>query len=283
MRQHLIYGRLRPVARPVYASVVALELAMQRALDALRPARDGGDRELLGQLTAVVKTFERPKVLCRLLRSIERIYPYLSILVVDDSRQPAEIPGIRTIILPYDSGVSAGRREGLRNVRTRYVLILDDDYVFYRHTKLEAALALMECQPQIDIMGGQVLNLPFYTTADYSRSGLFPTAAAATLPPGSTLGGLPVYDKVANFFIARTGRLRLVDWDPALKRIDHTDFFTRASGVLTTVFNADLKCLHAPTPFDPAYMKVRDDILLDTMVLRYRQSGGPGGQEGGQG
>ena len=35
--------------------------------------------------------------------------------------------------MPYDSGISAGRNEGLRHVTTKYVLLLDDDLVFFRH------------------------------------------------------------------------------------------------------------------------------------------------------
>ena len=68
------------------------------------------------------------------------------------------------------------------------------------------------------------------------------------MPPGSFINGLPVYNKVANFYIGRTERIRLVGWNPALKRLDHADFFTRALGILTTVFNPNLKCLHAQTP-----------------------------------
>ena len=148
--------------------------------------------------------------------------------------------------------------------------MLDDDYVFYRYTDLVAALTHMERWPEIDVMGGQVVNLPFYTTIDYSRAFLFPTEAAPTMPTGSRIGGLPVYDKVPNFFIGHAERVQLVDWTPSLKRLDHTDFFTRARGVLTTVFNARLRCLHAQTPFDRPYMAHREDILLDNAVLQLR-------------
>ena len=67
LRRHFVDGRLRYAARPAYALVVSLELAAQRALDTARPARHERDAELLGRLTAVVKTFERPAALGRLL------------------------------------------------------------------------------------------------------------------------------------------------------------------------------------------------------------------------
>lgn len=270
VRRHLVQGRLRPVVRGIYAAVVGLELAAQRGLDAVLPSRKPGEEELLGQLTAVVKTFERPQALKRLLDSIQRLYPDLKVIVVDDSACPTQMPGVETVVLPYDSGVSAGRREGLHQVTTRYMLNLDDDFVLTRHTDLNRALSILEAEPQIDILGGQVVNLPLFTVADYGPLGV----------PAETIGGLPVYDKVANFFVGRTERLRLVDWDPALKRVEHADFFRRARGVLTTVFNAELKCLHAPTPFDAPYMAIRTDVLLDSLVLRYRQREGASDEEG---
>lgn len=270
LRQRFVDGRLRYAARPAYALAVGLELAAQRALDTARPARGGRDAALLAQLTALVKTFERPGALKRLVASIQRLYPELHTIVVDDSREPTRLPGVNTIVLPYDSGLSAGRSEGLRAVTTRYVLNLDDDFVFTRHTALRRALAIMEAQPQIDIMGGEVVHLPFFHRTDYSQAPLFPTPAAPTLPAGSQVGGLPVYDKVADFFIGRTERLRLVDWGPELKRVVHADFFTRARGVLTSVFNPDLKVVHAPTPFDAAYMEKRLDVDADYRALRQR-------------
>jgi hypothetical protein len=254
----------------VYNHVVALELAVERNLDRISAQVIDQDPALLDRLTAVVKTFERPRALDRLLSSIRRLYPLLRVIVVDDSRRPVPAQGVRTVVLPFDSGVSAGRREGLRHVTTEYMLVLDDDYVFYRHTDLVRSLRVMGSWPEIDILGGQVVGLPFYTTVDYSRATLHQTEAKPTMPQGSRIGGLPVYDKVPNFIIGRTERVRLIDWTPSLKRMDHTDFFTRAKGVLTTVFDARLKCLHAQTPFDAPYMAYREDILLDNAVLRHR-------------
>lgn len=46
---------------------------------------------------------------------------------MDDSREPLEYEGVKRIVLPYDSGVSAGRQSALEAVETPYVLLLDDD------------------------------------------------------------------------------------------------------------------------------------------------------------
>jgi hypothetical protein len=270
IRAHLVEGRLRVIADPLYRWVVACELAFLRAVDGIFPVRGEAGAAELDRLTAVVKTFERPAALRRLLASIRRLYPDLKVIVVDDSRTPTQLPGVETLVLPFDSGVSAGRRAGLARVQTEYVLNLDDDFVFYRHTGLAAALRWLAAHPSVDLVGGQVLHLPLFRRTDYRRAALPPTSAAPILPPGTLVGGLPVHDKVANFFLARAGRLRLVDWDPTLKRLDHADFFARARGVLTSVHHPHLRCLHVPTPFDAAYMACRLDVAGDAALLRER-------------
>jgi len=268
LRKWVVDGGLSVIGKPLYESTIAIELAIQRAIDAFQADGEMQDQIFLdNHLTAVIKTFERPKALRRLLTSIKRSYPGLRIVVVDDSRCPVQLDEAKTIIMPYDSGVSAGRHEGLKHVTTKYVLILDDDFIIDRNAGFESAIAIMEAHPEIDIMGGKVIYLPFYSARDYSKGSLWPTEAKPTMPAGSQIGGLPVYNKVANFYIGQTERVRLVDWDPALKRIDHADFFTRAMGVLTTVFNPSLKCLHAQTPFDKVYMKKRKDFMADRLLL----------------
>jgi glycosyltransferase involved in cell wall biosynthesis len=267
VREWVVYGRLNGVARPLYDLLIRQELAVLRVVDALFPGPQLPDLEALDQVTALIKTFERPQAVKRLVASIRRFYPALKVVVVDDSQEPISLPGVELVTLPFRSGVSAGRREGLRAVQTEYVLVLDDDFVFYRRTSLGQAVAYMKAQPEVDIMGGKVVNLPFFTAVDYRNSPLYPTEARPTLPPGSQVGRLPVYHKVANFFLGRTERVRQVNWDPAIRKLEHSDFFTRAVGVLTTVYNEEMRCLHARTPFNTGYMKQRYDHVDDHILL----------------
>lgn len=267
-RTWLTGSRLRFVARPAFALLTGAALAVERLRDAVQTVESAaGARRLAGSLTAAVKTFERPRALHRLLDSLRRNYPELRVVVADDSTRPASIPGLEIIALPYDSGVSAGRNAALARVRTPCVLVLDDDFVLTRGSGIAAALALMESHPEIDIMGGRVINLPFYRSAPPGPPALFPTTAMPTYPPGSRIAGLPVHDKVPQFFIGRTQRVAGVGWDPALKRRDHADFFTRAKGTLTTVYNPAMSCLHVQTPFDARYMAIRTDMASDEAVL----------------
>src|SRR6266511_3252479 len=274
LHRHAIEGSLRPLAAKVYDAVVAQEVMFERVLDAFAPLPTIDD-PLLQELTAVIKTFERPKVVRRLVESITRRYPSLRIIVVDDSRKPVRLDGADTLTMPYDSGIAAGRNAGLQHVVTRYALILDDDYVFSRHTLLGPALALMEEYAEIDIMGGQLVELPYYGVRPLSEAAgrIFATVATPRIPLGSSIGGLSVCEKVPTFFIGRRDRLALVGWHPSLKRIDHGDFFTRAQGVLTTVFNPALRCFHARTPFDDHYMAKRMDLADSRRILEERYGG----------
>ncbi len=258
-------GKLSFIGKPLYAVLIKLELLYVRIKD----GKDTFESTSLvdEKLTAVIKTFERPDTLKRLVDSIKRLYPNMKIIVVDDSRNPLKLEGVKTIVMPYNSGISAGRNRALLEVETKYVLLMDDDFIFYRQSLFEAALEIMERNEMIDIMGGEVVNLPSFKASDYSNVRLHPTDAIAKMPKGSSIEKLPVYDKVPNFFIARPERLQLIGWDEDLKKIEHADFFTRAKGVLLTVFNKNFKVLHAQTPFNKAYMKIRNDTRVERMIL----------------
>jgi len=265
---HFKRGRLRAIGKPFYNGLVAFLLWQ------IRKKEKGFLFKKVPlvnhKVTAIVKTFERPETLKRLIESIQRLYPHMKIIVVDDSRHPQKLYSVKTIIMPYDSGVSAGRQKALESVTTPYVLLLDDDFILYHETKLEPALEIMEREKEIDIMGGEVVNLPSFKSADYAQARLHNTGVASLREVGTQIAGLSVYDKVPNFYIARTERLQLVGWDKRIKRLDHADFFSRAKGVLVTVLNPQFKVLHAQTPFNETYMKKRNDIDADRMVLRLK-------------
>lgn len=216
-------------------------------------------------ITALVKTFERPQICQRLLDSIHRLYPALPSVVVDDSREPRNWVGTRTIKLPYDVGLSAGRNEGLKHVETELFVLLDDDFIFFRDTDLSGPVRFMIEHPDVDIYGGQVFDLPFF------ERGVADSNRACFGGPPRSVGGLPVYDRIACFWVGRTRTVRDLGFEPRLKLVEHTEFFWRARGTLLTVFDERFRILHAKTPFDDDYMKKRTDVsnyvaLLDDLL-----------------
>ena len=259
---HLVRGRLRTVARPAYRALLRAQVG---AASLVSRHPEQVDTSLI---TAVIKTFERPKACARLVRSLQRLYPAMPIIVVDDSREPRPIPGTSLISLPFDSGVGAGRQAGLEQVRTRFLLNLDDDFLLYRGTSLAAALDALNRHGQLDLVGGRVIDLPLFITHDFRRASLFPTKASAKIAPGTRFDAVEVLDKVPNFFLARTDAVRAVGWNPRLKRLDHADFFTRAKGMIVSGLLDEFRVLHLRDPFERAYRAYRDDLAADHALLR---------------
>jgi glycosyltransferase involved in cell wall biosynthesis len=267
----------RSWARRGVSASIAGEVAVQRAVDWKRTPLE---RLPADAVTAVIKTFERPREVRRLVRSILRVQPDLPIVVVDDNRVPCHIPGADVMEMPYNSGTSVGRNAALERVWTPYFVLLDDDFVFYRHTRVAKALAIIDAHPEIDILGGSVVNLPDFSTHDYSTVSIPLRDALPKFPPGSVINGLPVYSKVPNFFIGRTDAVRSVGWSEELRTSEHHEFFVRAFGVLTTVFDERFRILHARNPFDRASPNRVQNQVDAASVLRRIYNQPPKGDPG---
>ena len=158
--------------------------------------------------------------------------------------------------MPYDTGISAGRNAAIDKITTPYFLLLDDDFVFSRRQNLGLLIAQMKEYPEIDILGGRYIDLPFYIKHNFQNVPV-PSNRAPVTPINTQLGDNRVVDKVQNYFIARTASVRKVRWNERLKTLEHTDFFSRAKGLLTTAYRSDMLILHAKTPFDIAYLNKR--------------------------
>ena len=199
------------------------------------------------EVTVVVKTFQRPQALRRLVASIRRHYPAIRILVVDDSEAPLDpVPdGVsRYWHLPFNSlGVSAGRNFGLRQVETDYVLVCDDDMVFGRRTDLGKLLRTLQTT-RFDVVSCLWMDHEPWRAIrrGYRRyegtldveDGVLVHRLGATR---GTLDGLPIFDIVHQFFVAPADVLRRDPYDERLKiGTEHVEFFLRLKerGVLCT-------------------------------------------------
>ena len=267
LRRRYDTDRFRPVMRAGLDAVNSVEIVGQRALDLRRPPAPPLPP---GAVTAVIKTFQRPRQVRRLVASMQRVQPDLPILVVDDNRDPTPIPGTELLAMPFNSGISAGRNAALAQVETPYVLLLDDDFVFTRQTALAGPIATMEAHPEIDILGGAVVNLPDFSVNDYSLITMTPHPAEPRFDHGATIGGLTVYSKVPNFFVGRTERVRAVGWTEELKVYEHHEFFWRAWGELTTVYDPSWRVIHARNPFDRSSPERNQNLDEARAVLRSR-------------
>lgn len=275
IRHLLVRTPLRRVAAPAYDALTRLQLSLVRLSDQAYVGRRPPP-ERLTEVTAIVKTFERPTIALRLVASIRRLFPRLKVIIADDSRVPLKCTGVEVVALPFDSGVSLGRQAALERVRTEFTWVLDDDFVLYSGTRLDLPLLVLTDHPAIDLVGGPVINLPLWSKRRSDPMGIYPTRSEPLLGLGSRFGGLEICDKVPNFFVARTERLRSVGWTPELKRLDHADFFTRARGILVTAYCDGFRCLHGQTPFDTGYQQYRQELAADRQVLQERYYRTPG-------
>jgi GT2 family glycosyltransferase len=186
------------------------------------------------EVTAIVKTFERPKQLRRLVRSIKRFFPRLHIIVADDSFQPASVDGVELIRLAPDSGISAGRNAMLERVRTPYFLLLDDDTQFTHQTRIDRLLKTIQ-DFKVHLAAGTYTRCknrllwirkkpqPFFGTIE--RCG---THLKISSGYRSVSHGLILCDLVHNFFVAHTQSIRdMGGWAEALKLNEHAEFFVR--------------------------------------------------------
>ena len=266
---------MRAPLRAAFATAVAAETAAARVW----ARRHAVEPYAAGDVTVVVKTFERPATLRRMLASVRTVFAG-PIIVADDSRHPVELdlPGVRVLTLPFDSGIGAGRTALLAAVETEFLLMCDDDFILLPDFDIARAVGYLRRNPGVDLFGGRVLNLPDLTSTNYHHQALLATRGVPRARQGTLIDGLPVLYKVPNFYLARTGSVRSVGYDPHLKRVDHNDFFTTAYGRIVCVQDRTWVCLHAQTLFDAHYQAVRTDFSADLQYLAHKWGsvGAPG-------
>jgi GT2 family glycosyltransferase len=190
----------------------------------------------LAKLTAVVRNFERPKSLRRLVRSVRRSYPQLRLLVADDSSEPRPVKGVDWLQLPSDSGRAACQNALLARVRTPYFLLLDNSAELHRGTRVEQLLQLL-VDDKLDVAAGELVAcrrrlLLFSRRRLQSEHGLCELARdqlSLTRGVRSHGEGFSWCDLVGNFYVARTNKVRtLGGWDPELRDDEREEFFVRA-------------------------------------------------------
>jgi GT2 family glycosyltransferase len=230
-------------------------------------------------VTVVVKTFQRPDALQRLLASIRRFYPGIAVVVADDSEQPLDpVPDGVTCYrhFPFDSlGVSAGRNAAIREVETEFVLVCDDDMVLGRKTDVGKMLRTVR-ETRFDLVSCRWMDHEPWRSIrrGYRRYEGTLEVADGTLVHhyGATRGeidGLPVFDIVHQFFVAPTELVRANPWDERFKVAgEHVAFFLalKEAGALCTRL-PDAVVYHYPA-LPPGYQSFRADTAADVKMLR---------------
>ena len=187
-------------------------------------------------LTIIIKTLLRPEALEGCIESIHKTCgTNIKIYVADDS--PPETIKPRTdvdeyFILPEDSGLAYGRNYMAARVKTKYLMLIDDDTVFLPETKdhVEEAMSILDNHDNIDLVGGRAKDTAWYGSLKIENNKLILDFGTSS----KTIDGYPLYDFVPNIFIARTDKIVSLQWDDELKICEHTEFFWRVKGKLNS-------------------------------------------------
>jgi len=214
------------------------------------------------KVTLIVKTFERPQCLSRLIYSIKLKYPDLRIIVADDSKESKKIVGIEHLRMPYDSGVSAGRNLALSKVDTPFVVTLDDDFIFNHKTNLEIWLEAME-NTDLDMIGGSVDQHPHYCASLHIED----KALVFKKESVGNLDGYPLWNIILQFWMGRTDKIKEIGgWDEDFKTVDHIMFFARSIGKIKVGYSTEVAVGHAQIN-DPKYYQLRNGRMQKYLML----------------
>lgn len=224
----------------------------------------GPEKQLRNLVTIATKTFLRPHKLKVLLKSIREYYPDVTVIVADDSKKPLAIKDdyVEYYTMPFGKGWFAGRNLAISQVTTKYVLWVDDDFVFNEKTKIEVLVDVLE-KTELDVVGGSVLGnvFQFRLLLEQSEGG-----DCLHKKPGwfQRLDGFPscvVTSGVVNFFLAHTERLLRVGFDPLLQRVAHSEFFIDGLGSLLVGSCPDVVVGHQPhNPVEDAKLTTQEKI-----------------------
>lgn len=260
-------------------------------------------------ITIIIKTFIRIKCVERLLNSIEKSYSKCPIIICDDSNDAkknkenilSKFPNLKInyIVTEENIGLSKGRNILVQNVKTKYFVLCDDDFIFYKKTDILLAKELLE-KGNYDILGGLCLhayrinfgsknekievflrNLQ-KTFNNYRKVGYKGNIELNNKEVIINIEKLNYNSKEVfntdiceNFFLAKTDVVRNVLWYDKLKLNEHEDFFIRAKKAKVKIgVTSQFKVYHYPET-DVRFKKHRTvdyykDVLLNNNLEKLK-------------
>ncbi|XP_062975268.1 beta-1,4 N-acetylgalactosaminyltransferase 1 isoform X3 [Elgaria multicarinata webbii] len=245
----------------------------------------GAEYDISALVTIATKTFLRYDKLRELINSIRKFYPTVTIIIADDSLTTEHVQGphIEQYFMPFGKGWFAGRNLAISQVTTKYVLWVDDDFIFTPRTKVEKLVDVLE-KTSLDLVGGAVREISGYTTTYRQQISVQPggedgDCLRTRQGYHHIIEGFPdcvVTDGVINFFLARTEKVLQVGFDPRLSRVAHLEFFIDGLGILHVGSCSNVVVDHASkiklpwlkTESEKQYAKFRYPNSSDSLILK---------------
>ena len=265
----------------IFAFVEYYLLDFYWALRGFRKPSEDDVALVVSNVTFIFKSFERQKQAKALYESIRKYYPGVRVVIADDSSKPLELEGdnLEIIQMPFNSGLSKGLNLALAEVKTPFLMRMDDDELLTRRSDLAGELRFLLANPGIDLVAIPCIEaMKFRSLRKYMQPYFETSMKEAPLPlkiPHTTSidDNHIVLGKVPNRFLARTESVRKVGWDDNIRMIDHHDFFFRAAGILVSAVSTKSIVYHNHNFFSPVYNRYRSDWKGDALYIRRTRYG----------
>jgi hypothetical protein len=216
-------------------------------------------------VTFGITTFERPQLLNNLIQSIYRRYPLAKIVVANNGRSRPEVPdSVRLLNLPFDCGLSSARNALVDELSTKYLLILEDDFLFTDETEIEPLVDVLDSDAEVGAVGGALRTIHGRVAAyaldiEVFRDTMFVREATHRL--NVTPRGIPYRfcDMIWNFALFRKEMLDDHRWIDRLKVGEHCPYYHQvklAAKWRVAACNAT-RIYHVPEKRSPDYLKYR--------------------------
>jgi len=224
-------------------------------------------------ITFCVKTFNRPRLLFRCLRSLRYFSPESRIVVCDDSTIEHDYPAalrehIQLIRTEPNIGLSAGRNRCVAVAETPFCFVLDDDHGLQKRSHWRESLTRL---PAFWLDG--ITAWPLHRVGSRAKGGY----ELLVCPSPASLTGLPQTvivaplradsqrkcDLVVNNFLARTELLRRHPWPDRFKTREH---FPWAWGFLRQPQRPEFHVM----PRQYSWLHMQDDSVTTQQLADYQ-------------
>jgi len=216
-------------------------------------------------ITFGITSFERPELLSNLVQSILKRYPLAQIVVADNGRRHARLPDrVKHLILPFDCGLSSARNALVDQLQTKYLLILEDDFLFTQETLIEPLLEVLESDETIGAVGGALRTVHGRVSAyaldiEVFRETMYVREATHRLYFTPSGVAYRLCDMIWNFALFRREMLEDHRWIDRLKVGEHCPYFhqVKLAGRWRIAACTATRIYHVPEHRSPDYLKYR--------------------------
>jgi GT2 family glycosyltransferase len=246
------------------------------------------------EIGIIIPTMMRHNALVQLISSIKKTQDsrWYRLYIADQGNYDAEkekyyenlrAEGHKIVYLPFNCGLSYSRNHLVKLTTEPYVMVIDDDFIFTEETRLENFLRILEHDPKIGCVGGNLKNNPpYHWNLKYMRSengeGKLYYIACNYKNQQQTVkttvqGTIPfIYcDITLNFAMYRREVFDDFSWDVQQKMVEHSDFFLRLqqAGKWRVAHTSTVVAIHDQDRTNESYTLLRSKINCDEFYQKF--------------